>query len=96
MKRLFILVSFVCIGSQVTYSQKNDAYVFLIKPKSDEWKQLTIFERKASLQIPDDVLANISTEGLLETCLDFPYLFEIWFHGSNYQNGFEEELLSGR
>ena len=73
------------------YSQTKikDVYEFPIKPGTEEWSKFeTIEERIAALQIPDDVLANISTEGLLETCLEFPYLTDVLFY-DNYQLGFE-------
>jgi len=67
----------------------GDRYEFPIKPGSDEWKRIeTIAGRLDKLQIPDAVLASISTEGLLETCLYFPFLVDIFFY-TNYQRGFE-------
>ena len=41
-----------------------------------------------ALQIPEAILLTISTEGLLETCLSFPYLLDILYF-NNYQQGFE-------
>jgi hypothetical protein len=71
------------------YSQIEDQYEFSIKQGTKEWKQFdTIEKRIAALQIPDSILVNISTEGLLETCLNFPYLSDILFF-DNYQLGFE-------
>lgn len=65
----------------------EDEYVF---PKlSVEWApDETVQSRLEALQIPDDVLATISTAGLLETCLNFPYLSDIFFC-NDYQQGFE-------
>ena len=84
---------------QFAYCQMKtkDIYKFTIRSGTEEWKQFeTIDERVATLQIPDDVLKKISTEGLLETCLEFPYLLEI-LHGSNAQHGFEGlmEIFNG-
>jgi len=42
--------------------------------------------------MPDAILATISTAGLLETCLEFPYLIDIHF-GKNYQNAFDGLLI---
>ena len=54
----------------------------------NDWERPNIIqERLAALQIPDDILAKISTEGLLETCLAFPYLIDI-LHSNDYQQGF--------
>jgi hypothetical protein len=67
----------------------TDKYEFPVKQGTEEWKQFeTIEKRIAALQIPEDVLTGISTEGLLETCLEFPYLLDI-LHGNNAQHGFE-------
>jgi hypothetical protein len=51
-----------------------------------------IKNRLDALQIPDAVLASISTAGLLETCLEFPYLIDIHF-GNHYQQGFDGLLV---
>ena len=65
-----------------------DKYHFPDISKMNDWERPTIIQdRLAALQIPDAVLASISTEGLLETCLDFPYLIDI-FHANDYQTGF--------
>ena len=68
----------------------KDKYEFPIKPGTPEWGKIkTITERVKALQIPDAVLSSISTDGLLETCLEFPFLVDIFFY-DNYQRGFEE------
>gem|GEM_PF-2051680 len=67
----------------------KDKYDFPIKPETVEWSRYeTIEKRINALQIPSRTLVNISTEGLLETCLEFPYLLDI-LHGNNAQHGFE-------
>jgi hypothetical protein len=79
------------MNSIYAYSQHkiNDEYNFPVKQGSKEWEQFESVEKRlAALQIPDLVLAKISTEGLLETCLAFPYLTDILFC-DNYQKGFE-------
>jgi hypothetical protein len=83
MKRMIFIFNVLLMNSLVAFGQTDvkDAYEFPIKPGTEEWKQLepaTI--RIAALQIPDAVLASISTEGLLETCLHFPYLSDIVFY----------------
>ncbi|MDR3286841.1 MAG: hypothetical protein LBT27_05310 [Prevotellaceae bacterium] len=68
---------------------KDDVYDFPIKQGSKEWAEIESVEKRiTALQIPDNVLLDISTEGLLETCLAFPYLIDILFC-DNYQKGFE-------
>jgi hypothetical protein len=79
------------MNSIYAYSQYkiNDEYNFPVKQGSKEWGQFESVEKRlAVLQIPDLVLSKISTEGLLETCLAFPYLTDILFC-DDYQKGFE-------
>jgi len=88
-KKIFCIVCVAFINGLFAYSQTSDAYEFPIKRGTEEWRQLeTNGKRIAALQIPEDSLAKISTEGLLETCLEFPYLYEIFF-GNHAQHGFE-------
>jgi len=53
------------------------------------WEQCPnlLEKRKACLQIPDACLEILSTKGLLEACLYYPYNMEISF-SNNYQTGF--------
>jgi len=68
----------------------KDKYHFPDISKMNDWERPNIIqERLTALQIPDAILASISTEGLLETCLEFPYLINI-FHSENFQKGFEQ------
>ena len=87
-KKLFYIICGALL-TQISYSQTNskDTYEFPVKG-IEEWRQLTVDQRIASLQIPDAVLEKISTEGLLETCLRYPYLINVLFY-DHYQQGFE-------
>jgi len=70
----------------------TDKFVFPIQPNTGGWAQYkTVFDRIVALQIPSTILMTISTQGLLETCLDYPYLINIHFY-NNYQLGFEALL----
>ncbi|NLJ39771.1 MAG: hypothetical protein GX432_13570 [Candidatus Atribacteria bacterium] len=79
-----------------------DAYDYPIKPGTPEWEKLTTsYEMDSVLQIPKDVLNSISTEGLIETVLNYPKFGDLYFL-DNYQfsfdrlkehfNGFQELL----
>ena len=73
------------------FSQKlsTDAFEFPVKPGTPEWKELkTSAEIRADLQIPDNILSNISTAGLVETCLNYPLIGDIICYNS-YQQGFD-------
>ena len=72
-------------NSELSYSRAKDKYEFPDISGMNDWMRPNIIqERLAALQIPDAVLASISTAGLLETCLEFPYLINI-FHADNFQ-----------
>jgi hypothetical protein len=87
MKIIFCII--LLINGLFVYSQTVDVYRFPIKQGSQEWKQIESVEKRiATLQIPDTVLIKISTEGLLETSLAFPYLTDV-LYADNYQKGFE-------
>lgn len=91
MKKILCVVSMVLTSGLFVFGQMKitDKYEFPVKSGTEEWKQFeTIEKRIAALQIPEDVLTRISTEGLLETCLEFPYLLDI-LHGNHMQHGFE-------
>ena len=73
----------------------DDRYVFPIQPGSEAWFALDMPGRYAACQIPENVLATISTAGLLETCLDIAFLREIVSGFDRFvsvMNGFQELL----
>ena len=75
----------------VTYTPATDIYEFPITPDKtpDEWKNLGDYSaRLAVLQIPEDVLATISTKGLFETCLNYPFIINMLMF-NNYQDAFD-------
>ena len=82
----------VTAGTRASYSyiKPDDKYEF---PDMSHLKGIAVPLRFNALQMPNDVLTNISTAGLLETCLDFPYLL-LMFTYNDYQMGFELGLLA--
>jgi hypothetical protein len=88
MKRIILCVIALMNGLFV-YSQTSSIYKFPIKQGSKEWERVkSINKRIELLQIPDTILKKISTEDLLETSLQFPYLTDILF-ADNFKRGFE-------
>lgn len=66
----------------------SDTYKYPILPGTDEWKTLSSLEEKVNAcQIPQKNLKSISTEGLLETLLNYPLICDYIFF-DNLQNGF--------
>ena len=71
------------------YSKAQDKYEFPDISWMTDWEQYPnlIQERLKALQVHENVLETISTKGLLETCLEYPYLLNI-FVLNDYQTGF--------
>ena len=90
LKRFFCIIICIIHGLLIfSQTKTSDVYEFPVKQGTMEWKQFeTIEKRIAALQIPVAVLVKISTEGLLETCLEFPYLTNIFF-AENLTTGYE-------
>ena len=58
-----------------TVSKPVDTYNYPVKPGDPVWTTYKNgAERLAALQIPQEVLHTISTEGLIQTCIDYPGL----------------------
>lgn len=82
---LFSLVGVCSFGQKVTGAD----FTYPIKPGEDEWEKMySVQERIASLQIPESLLPKISTERLLDICLDYPYLLDVMFY-DDFQKGIE-------
>lgn len=83
-------ISGFAFNGNLISNNKTDAYVFPITPEDQEkWKEFkSLDEKRAACEIPEEVLKSISTEGLLETCLNYPLFGNFLFHNS-YQKGFE-------
>lgn len=55
-----------------------DAYIFPVQPGTPEWESLNSgAEMLEVCQIPESILQNMSTEGLVETCLNYPLFLNI-------------------
>jgi len=66
-----------------------DAYDYPIKPGTPEWRLLESSQEMIdACQISFDVLGNISTEGLIETVLNYPLYGDIFLSDVNDQTGF--------
>jgi hypothetical protein len=92
---LFLLLSFLpgCTAKEefTCYLAKpQDSYDYPIKPGTPEWEQLDNSDEMDSvLQIPKNVLDNISTEGLIETVLNYPRFGDL-YSIDDYQFAFDQ------
>jgi hypothetical protein len=66
-----------------------DVYHFPVQPGTEEWRQLTSRTKMlAAVQVPQDMLDNMSTAGLVETVLNYPLYGDLFaYHFS--QTGIE-------
>lgn len=93
---LFLLLIISCSKDDVEIRQGNcmpfyisDTYTYPILPGTNEWKELRSLAEKVEVsQIPTKRLKSISTQGLLETLLNYPLVLDYIFF-DNMQIGFD-------
>lgn len=77
----------------IAYSQTYDPdieYDYAVKPGTAEWKSMEDrSERVESCQIPKEILSKLSTQQLLKTCLNYPFMCDI-FAFNDMQKGFSK------
>lgn len=95
-KTLILIMLYTCIQGcskstvdPICYLNKpRDTYKYPILPRSPEWALLNTSEEMDSvLQIPNQILKSISTEGLVETSLHYPRFSDLYF-SDDYQRAF--------
>lgn len=73
------------LTSQIGHCQKRSNSVIT----NDNWRHIeSIPERITGLQIRPDVIHTIPTQELLDSCVNFPYLFNFYLYGRD-QHAFE-------
>ena len=109
--KIFVLLG-ICISCAEHDLKKNcstlataDSFQYPIQPKTAQWDALlSLQSRVDACQIPDNVLSEMSTEGLLATLLNYPLIMDIYAwnfvqHGfnriKNEQKGFAELYSRG-
>lgn len=69
--------------------EQNIDYDFPVKPGTDAWRNLNSSQEMLDVcQIPKDIIQKISTEKLVNLCLNYPLLGEMLMSNTNYQDGF--------
>ena len=69
----------------------KDGYIFPITPQDtpEEWRKLKSHQEMVDItQIPEDILETMSTRGLIETCLRYPMLGNMFAY-SSYPQGLD-------
>jgi hypothetical protein len=73
----------------VTLQGADDSYRFPVRGGMEEWKTFTSHvQMLEACTVPENVLATMSTEGLIETCMDYPLKNDLGNY-NDFQNGFE-------
>lgn len=91
-KVILSLLAVMLLFNITTAQDKSPVYDWPIKPGTPEWKALqTHDEMLAVLQIPVNILNKMSTEDLVETCLNYPLFPDIWAFNS-YQDGIDKAI----
>jgi hypothetical protein len=77
-------------GTQLDLQEGHtDSYDFPIKGGTSEWAAFrTHDEMVAACQVPEPILRELSTEGLIETCLNYPLIGDMGMY-SSWQQGFD-------
>ena len=85
----FILL-FMLFTNNNRAQQMDNVFNFPLKPGMTEWKELkTHNEMLEVLQLPPNVIKSISTNSLIQTCLDYPLFSDLWAY-DNIKEGFEQ------
>lgn len=84
----FILIILIWITTSYA-QQSSGAYEYPIKPGSTQWKALNSHDEMVEVsQIPNNIIREISTENLVEACLNYP-LYGDMFAYDQLQKGFD-------
>ncbi|MCP4760985.1 MAG: hypothetical protein GY870_04330 [archaeon] len=91
---MFLLVFFSCEKDKKEYkcyiAKAADAYEYLVKPGTTEWEQLNSTQEMIdACQISFEILDNMSTEGLIESILNYPLYADLYLSNINVQAGFD-------
>ncbi len=73
----------------VTGESRDDRYHFPVRGGMEEWKAFTSHAQMLeACMVPDGILATMSTEGLIKTCMDYPLKNDLGNY-NDFQMGFE-------
>lgn len=91
---MIIQLAVTSCSNQPVIHLPEDAYDYPVRPGTEEWKSLGSHpERVKACQIPESILENMTTDGLVYSVLDYPLLYDM-FGTDNPQGGFD--LLTSR
>lgn len=84
---------FLAMFNESSAQTKAPAWDYPVKPGTPEWATfLTHAEKVAAIQVPEDVLNALTTEELVEVCLNYPLYGDIFAYNS-LQDGLRQNIL---
>ena len=93
MKKILILSCVLAYG-WIVQAQQTSEWNYPILPGTEEWKTLGCkSERVKACQIPESILHQIDTKELIELCLSYPYVKDIYAF-TDLSNGIEALCLN--
>jgi len=88
MKIFIIFFSFFTVSFATMAQEKKLTWDYPVKPGTEEWDQLkTEDERIAAVQIPENILTELSSDEVIKLCVSFP-LFGYFTAFNSSQEGF--------
>ena len=78
------------------WQDETDAYIFPITPTKtpEKWKEFQTYQEMLNAcQVPEEKLKIISTEGLIETCINYP-LFANFMLSDSFAEGYQTLCLN--
>ena len=83
MKRKLLLLGFMLFACIAFAQKSNTAYDFPVKPGSEKWQSFkSVDDMYTACQVPADVLSNLSTAALIQTCLRYPASSILMIHAT--------------
>ena len=83
-----ISLSFVSFAAMA--QEKKTVWDYPVKPGTEEWKKFTSNEEMVNAcQIPEKILSTLSTEDLMELCLQYPLIYDV-FAFENLNHGLDK------
>lgn len=100
---IFVLLStftplhFICRPhTWYAWQDETDAYIFPITPTEtpEKWREFQTYQEMLNAcQIPEEKLRTMSTEGLIETCINYP-MFANYMFSDSFVEGYQTLCLN--
>lgn len=78
-----VIIALFLGSNGIVYASTGKTWVgYLIKPGTEEWKQLgTVQNKIEACRIPEETLEQMSNAELIEAILDYPFLVDLFLSG---------------